>query len=452
MINENIDFTKEEVAEHRRIVKTNMKLMNAFKSLLMVITIVVVALTIFLVLTINKYSKLEVEKSIYDINFTNIYELYKLDKLSTENEKINNLINSKVENVIYNRLKSEDTNYSKITNAQNFIKVSNKFEVYNVNKNIKSYVCNIQFVKNNKTETVVINSNYNLKNYEEIDIYKVIASGKMSEFKEFLLQEYNMKSPNFNNFSLNEKSITIYDKNDVDNVNIKYDDIEKYIAYGILTDENLTNYFSIFKNVIDPNKPMLALTFDDGPNSATTERILKTLTKYNSKATFFVLGYMIDSYPNTIKKIVEQGSQIGNHTKSHLNLNLQTANTISTEINYVVRRVKEIANYDITVLRPPYGNANETVKSVANCPLILWNVDSLDWQSRNAESVKNEVLNYVSDGAIILMHDIYSSTADAVEMIVPELLNRGYQLVTIDELFKYKGKEKVAGQKVYSIK
>ena len=234
--------------------------------------------------------------------------------------------------------------------------------------------------------------------------------------------------------------MVIYDASFLSNAKVYYDKIEKLVTNKVLTKDNLTNYAELFKRVIDPEKPMIALTFDDGPNAATTERILNTLTKNNARATFFVLGYMIDSYPDTIKKIIEQGSQIGNHTKNHKNLNLENATTITNEINYVKNRVKEIANYDITVLRPPYGNANETVKSVANCPLILWNVDTLDWKSRNANSVYNETLNYVSDGAIILMHDIYSSTADAVERIVPALISKGYQLVTIDELFEYRGK------------
>lgn len=456
MINDDLVFDKEAYEEHRRIRRASKKTNNAFRLLITVITAFILAILISLVfLNAEKgnYRKTDKNLKISRIDFSDIYTTFKLNKFNTGNKTIDDKINLEIESIIKEKLIGKSIEYNRISKVENFIKFSNSNEVNDVNEITKSFVCNLSYESGKTKENRIIIYNYNIKKNEKIvNIDKIVKSEKISEFKNLLETEYGLKNADLVKFILHKDYMVIYDSSFSSSVNVYYDKIEKLVTNKVLTKDNLTNYAELFKRVIDPEKPMIALTFDDGPNAATTERILNTLTKYNARATFFVLGYMIDSYPNTIKKIVEQGSQIGNHTRNHKNLNLENATTITNEINYVKNKVKEIANYDITILRPPYGNANETVKSVADCPLILWNVDTLDWQSRNANSVYKEILNYVSDGSIILMHDIYSSTADAVEMAVPELIRRGYQLVTVDELFEYKGKQKVAGQKVYNIK
>lgn len=202
---------------------------------------------------------------------------------------------------------------------------------------------------------------------------------------------------------------------------------------------------------IPDNRPRIALTFDDGPHPQNTVKILDILSKYNAKATFFMLGENAERNNWIPKRIIDQGSEIGTHTWNHKNLNKLNKEEILNQITSSSNKINEFSNTEVKYFRPPYGNANEQVKQVAkeqNKYIILWNVDTEDWKSKNAEMVTNHVLENVKDGDIVLMHDIYLSTVEACEKIVEELTNRGYRLVTISELFE--GREEMEyGDKYY---
>lgn len=202
---------------------------------------------------------------------------------------------------------------------------------------------------------------------------------------------------------------------------------------------------------IPDNRPRIALTFDDGPHPQNTVKILDILSKYNAKATFFMLGENVERNNWIPKRIIDQGSEIGTHTWNHKNLNKLNKEEILNQITSSSNKINEFSNIEVKYFRPPYGNVNEQVKQVAreqNKYIILWNVDTEDWKSKNAEMVTNHVLENVKDGDIVLMHDIYLSTVEACEKIVEELTNRGYRLVTISELFE--GREKMeCGEKYY---
>ncbi len=196
---------------------------------------------------------------------------------------------------------------------------------------------------------------------------------------------------------------------------------------------------------IDPTKPMVALTFDDGPGPY-TDRILDVLTKYDAKATFFVVGNRLGSYSSTLKRQVELGMEIGCHTWNHTQLTTLDRSGIASQISSTNNKVHEITGLYPSLLRPPYGSYNSTVREVSGAPIIMWSIDTLDWKTRNADSTYKAVMNNVKDGDIILMHDIHSPTADAVERIVPALVEKGYQLVTVSELGYYKKGGLVNGQ------
>ena len=202
---------------------------------------------------------------------------------------------------------------------------------------------------------------------------------------------------------------------------------------------------------INPSKPMVAITFDDGPNPYSTVRILDTLEKYNVKATFFDVGYLVASYPSITKREYEIG-EVGSHTYNHYNLNNLSYDEIRSEVDKTDSAIESATGIKPVLLRPPYGNANSEVRNIIyDHALINWNVDTVDWRSRDRDSVVNEIRKISNlDGCVILMHSIYSSTADAVEIIVPELLNKGYQLVTISELAKYKGYTLTSGKIYYA--
>lgn len=191
---------------------------------------------------------------------------------------------------------------------------------------------------------------------------------------------------------------------------------------------------------IDPEKPMVALTFDDGPSKATT-RILDVLEQYDAHATFFVVGTQLEKFPEITARAVSLGCEIGNHTYSHKNFTKISKDEILDQIGRVNDLVQQAAAYEIRLVRPPYGAGikDETVKATVAYPLIMWSIDTLDWSTRDTQSTLEAIRKDVQDGSIVLMHDLYDATAAAVETIVPELIEQGYQLVTVSEMFAAKG-------------
>ena len=197
--------------------------------------------------------------------------------------------------------------------------------------------------------------------------------------------------------------------------------------------ENKTAKASDGESTSTSEKKTVAFTFDDGPSSF-TNRLLDCLEENNVKATFFLVGYEISSFPDEVKRMEELGMEIGNHTAEHKDLTKLSASDIQTQIETVNAQLTELVGHGASVLRPPYGSVNDTVKENASLPMILWSIDTLDWESKDAEKIADVVLSEIEDGSIILMHDIYSTTVDAVEILVPKLLEQGYELVTVHEL------------------
>ena len=195
---------------------------------------------------------------------------------------------------------------------------------------------------------------------------------------------------------------------------------------------------------IDKNKKMVALTYDDGP-SIYTPRILKTLKENNSVATFFVVGNRVPMYSDTVKKAYDMGCEIGNHTYEHKSLPNLSETEVKRQISKTNKEVKKAIGEKPVIMRPTGGATNANVKQWVGMPSIIWSIDTLDWKTRNADSTRRAVLNRVKDGDIVLMHDLYSATATASETIIPELVRRGYQLVTVSELAECRGGMKETG-------
>ena len=198
---------------------------------------------------------------------------------------------------------------------------------------------------------------------------------------------------------------------------------------------------------LDPEKPMVALTFDDGPYDRVTNRIVKVLAKHDSRATFFVVGNRVERYADTMKNAYNKGNQIATHTFDHGDLSKMKKKQIRRELKRAFRVMKKINGENPTMLRPPYGNVNDKMRQTIRIPMIYWNVDTEDWASRNKDKILSRCKS-IKDGDIVLMHDLYPSTAAAVEKLVPRLRKKGFQLVTVEELFYYKGID-AKGGKVY---
>ncbi len=201
---------------------------------------------------------------------------------------------------------------------------------------------------------------------------------------------------------------------------------------------------------LDPKGKMIALTFDDGPGVKATARILAALEKVGGRATFFMLGENAAAHPDLARQVAQAGHLVGTHTNSHKSLIRLTAQEMLQEVELSLNNIQKATGVRPAILRPPYGNVNDLVKETLDLPLVNWSVDTRDWDSRDAQKVYDHILANVRDGDIVLMHDIYDSTAEAVEMVLPELVKRGYQLVTVEELFAYKGLSLKAGKVYYN--
>lgn len=200
---------------------------------------------------------------------------------------------------------------------------------------------------------------------------------------------------------------------------------------------------------IDPSKPMVALTFDDGPQPSVGNRIMDCLAQYGGKATFFMVGERVGSYKTEVQRMVAEGHEVANHTMNHKYLQKLGAAQIQAQVNQGNDAIQAACGVRPTLLRLPGGNHNSTVTANAGMPMIQWNIDTLDWKTRNADKTVAAVLNHVKDGDIILMHELYGATGDAVARIVPELHKRGFQMVTVSQMAAAKGRTLEAG-KLYS--
>lgn len=201
---------------------------------------------------------------------------------------------------------------------------------------------------------------------------------------------------------------------------------------------------------VDPDKPMVALTFDDGPNPVHTERILDTLEKYSAVATFFDLGSLVEAHPETVKREFALGCEIGSHSYSHKNFNTLSKEAIAEDVKMTAEAFRNSVGLEPTIFRPPYGNCNDFVKEHMPLSMVTWSVDTLDWKSKNPEAIMNVIRSEGNlDGKVILMHGIYETSAKATEQMVPYLLEHGYQLVTVSEIIQYKHGMQMEGGKYY---
>ena len=201
-------------------------------------------------------------------------------------------------------------------------------------------------------------------------------------------------------------------------------------------EKNHLYYFDDEGNVcreVDGTKKMVALTYDDGP-SVYTDQILDVFEKYNQKATFFIVGDRISWNEDQAKREAQLGCQQGNHTYNHNVLTKLSEEKIKEKLKGTDDELIRVTGKPSVYLRPPEGRYNDKLKKTCGCPIILWSVDSRDWESKDCTKVCNAIIGKVKDGDIVLMHDLYKSTADATEKIVPALINEGFQLVTVEEM------------------
>ncbi|MFJ6418074.1 polysaccharide deacetylase family protein [Paeniglutamicibacter sp. NPDC091659] len=190
----------------------------------------------------------------------------------------------------------------------------------------------------------------------------------------------------------------------------------------------------------------VALTFDDGPGPK-TGKLLDELKKKDAAATFFVVGPNAKTRPELVERMITEGHEVGNHTWSHRSLPALSPAQVRSEIDRTNDAISAAIDQPATLLRPPYGARNPKTDRLAQAPVILWDVDTLDWKYRNTERVVDAAVSQTKPGSIVLMHDIHSSTVAAVPEILSRLKAKGYTFVTVTELL---GKNKLKSGETYS--
>ncbi len=305
-----------------------------------------------------------------------------------------------------------------------FCSLINKHDVINKiikkEENTYSYLINYPYFNNDRVDNYV--DNYLSERINTI----ILDNGDL-----FIDYDYNIKDNNIfiKFYEYVTKLNTI--KENIYEINYDYE-LDHIIKKRVFEEDNydILNYTKSDK--------MVAFTFDDGP-SYNTIKIVNTLVKYDSKATFFLVGNQIEKYAKTMDVLVKNGMDIGNHTYSHKELTKLRDKEILKEIDLTNEVIYNKTGIKPMFLRPSYGAMNKRIKKLSTMPIIVWNIDTLDWKYHNSNKIKDKILKYVSDGDIILMHDTYVATLNAVEMVIPELKKQGYKIVSVSELFKYKG-------------
>jgi len=220
---------------------------------------------------------------------------------------------------------------------------------------------------------------------------------------------------------------------------------ESYYSYKNLSEYEyytpyLYDYPCNYYEYPPPHRPMIALTFDDGP-SRYTEYILDILERHGARATFCVLGMNVSAWEDTILRTVELGSEVIGHSWNHPNLTLLGDDAIRRQIIDTSAAIEAVTGKPPpSIFRPPYGSVNARVKRVAEglgYSTLNWTVDPEDWRNRDAQLIYQHIMNRTIDGSIILLHDIRRYTVEAMEIVIPALIEQGFVLVTASELIDY---------------
>ena len=224
-----------------------------------------------------------------------------------------------------------------------------------------------------------------------------------------------------------------------------------YSEREVETSKIQSSYINDYEDLIikcgNTKEKIVALTFDDGPDESFTPQILDILKKYKVKATFYVIGEKVQYNKKIIKRQYEEGHEIGNHTYTHINVSKNGYNKIRKEIKDTQSAVKSVTGVYPKTFRPPYRAISKDMCEIVkenNMNIVLWSyVDARDWESPGVNSIVKTIENGVQNGCIILLHDYNklrntkSQTIEALDIIIPDLLNKGYKFVTISELIEH---------------
>ena len=225
---------------------------------------------------------------------------------------------------------------------------------------------------------------------------------------------------------------------DIDGVTYSFDE-NGYIQTGWVS-KGVKDYYFNEDGSYDPSqvRPMLALTFDDGPGEYTDE-LLDCLEENNAHATFFMLGKNVSAYPDAPKRMLELGCEIGSHSWDHTQLTTIDLDSVAKQFSDTDNALIQACGQAATVARAPYGDGNSDIYNTVNKPFFMWSLDTEDWKLMDADADYSAVMNGdLTDGTIILMHDIHQPSVQAALRLIPDLIAQGYKLVTVSEMAEAK--------------
>jgi len=387
---------------------------------------------------------------------TSVYS-YIVSTIMTTSEPINQYVQMWIEKEINQFIHDVEKNNPNDT-EQHPAQLHISVEIYGVTDEIYSLIFTVKNKETNRQDVMKI-FNLDLLNHKILSLtdifnldhanvegFRSIVKEQMSVQDENSLKEWlekSLKQPNQLNWQIDQTSFHLLSDAPENHilVEIPVEKLSPYLTNDIMNRLQI-HFTDDPANSLHPDGKYIALTFDDGPSPSVTPQILETLKQYSAKATFFMVGSRVLSYPELALQVAGEGHEIGNHTGNHSNLSKLSEEQIRQEIIGSSQVIESIIGESPTFFRPPYGVYNPSVEKVAlehNSPIILWSVDSLDWKNRKAENVHQLVKENIAPGAIVLLHDIHQSTADALPILMAELSNEGYQFVTVSELLSLQG-------------
>lgn len=320
------------------------------------------------------------------------------------------------------------------------------------NENYKDKFIYLAFQKEDEFTSFLVDA----KTGEEKDLLAYIKEDKKEEFKKKVNELLYLKYPKFiadilsqeetpKNYQILKNEFVIHYTGDAIEpkveeklyLRVNYNEVKDYLDFEVSLDNEYENENGYH---YDKNKKTIAFTFDDGPNGEKTNQIVNLLEQNKAHATFFMVGNRMEYGKETILNVLNKGNEIGSHSYNHKNMKRMKIEDIVSGEEKTNEIFHTITGRDLVYTRAPYGNVNAKIKESVNTIFINWNLDTEDWLHRNKDRIVNYVMENVHDGDIILMHDLYDTTVDAVEELLPMLYARGYQVVNISELASLKGK------------
>ena len=356
--------------------------------------------------------------------------------------------------------------------ANNEVDVQSVIDEYKSKYNVKNYyILNEELLsfwvydEENSTYSSLV---FDYSKGEELDVTSLLKDGSKEGFWNKVNELLYLKYPNFIadvlttsegiiSYEIKENEMILHyfgytfepEYNKEIYLKVNYNEIKDYLNFAYKLDANYENENGFY---YDKNKTTIALTFDDGPNGEKTKAILQALTDNKMRGTFFMVGNKMSYQKDIINEIISLQNEVGSHTYSHINMKRVKADKVTEELTKTNDMFKNITGQNIKLVRPPYGAYKKDLIKDYPYSFVLWNIDTKDWRYHNVEYLTNYILDNAVDGNIILMHDSYASSVEAIQKVLPILYTKDIQVVTISELASLKGYNLEDGKVYHSFK